>query len=297
MNIAKKTGTNTSHIYNPRHFLKSNIITANKSDRPALTNQGFIQKRSILGSIEAFEKQIKLNSYDIATDGTQYRQTKVKANHNALIVKPKSSNTEIEYHGIKQIVKEQKRAKNGFSKNETTYDRKKSKVDMLKGQSLQKMHKYGSRGFVILNGGDNSTKSIKNHTKEYPNDDDDPTMQYNDNQTATIFFHETGVERAKRGQKVPIYEADLKNIEDRLKNRQNRSRQRKKRQESKMDKNHQILDLKSKRHLELYKKRSREWRVFNNQSSKMLKRSNTQSLYSAIDKFREKCEERELVDK
>ena len=61
--------------------------------------------------------------------------------------------------------------------------------------------------------------------------------------------------------------------------------------------NKKLIDLKSKRHLEQYKMRSRGWQIQNEKSAKMLKRDISNNLFSAIDNYREKREERELVDK
>ena len=222
--------------------MKDNIFLPSNS-KPSLTNEGYIMKRSIVGSVEGFEKHIKLNSYEIGSQSVPFRETKLVSEHDSFRVNPMPSTKVIDYKGLKQLTKEKHRSKNGFQKHESTYNRKKNKLDMLKRQSVEKMHKRGSRGYVILN--QNSTFGT---TKAI-----DESLQYNDAQTATVYFHDTDLQKFQRGEKVPLNENDIYQLEVKLQNREKRSALRKQMHESKYSKNQKLIDLKSKRHLEQYK--------------------------------------------
>ena len=100
-----------------------------------------------------------------------------------------------------------------------------------------------------------------------------------------------------RGEKVKIDSEEITNLKAKMENREKRTVNRKNEIERKLSANKKLVDLKSKRHLELYNKRSREWRQQELKVLKLMKRSKTQNLYSAIDNYREKREERELWDK
>lgn len=194
----------------------------------------------------------------------------------------------IEYYGIKDIKKEQQRELKGLPKYESTFIRKKSKIEELKRQSLKRMHRRGSRGYVILN--DKPSKQVQK-------EEDDKTLSYKEAQTASIYFHNSGVRKFERGEKILIQPSEVKYLEQKMQNRVKRTLDRKQTIESKMTMKQKLVDLKSKRQLENYKKRSRDWKMQESKSTKMIKRDNSRTLYSAIDNYREKREERELAEK
>jgi len=60
--LAKRISGDTAYLYKSEDFFKNNIYTAGGSVGPAMNINGYIMKRSILGSIECFEKFIKQNN-------------------------------------------------------------------------------------------------------------------------------------------------------------------------------------------------------------------------------------------
>lgn len=150
------------------------------------------------------------------------------------------------------------------------------------------MHKRGSRGYVLLN--DNPTK-CNTQTEE------NETDAYLDAQTASIYFHDTEERKFQRGDKILLQDSDIHTLESKMKNREIRSAVRKKRIEDKLDFKKKLVDFKSKRYLENYNKRSREWKKHESRSSQALKRTKSQNIHSAIDNYRGKREERDLAEK
>lgn len=49
--IARKLEGESTQIYNPKNFLKNNIFTTGNS-KPTLDEEGYLMKRSIIGSVE-----------------------------------------------------------------------------------------------------------------------------------------------------------------------------------------------------------------------------------------------------
>lgn len=192
----------------------------------------------------------------------------------------------IEYYGIQEINEAQERQKKGLLKHENTFIRKKSKIEELKKQSLKTMNKRGARGFVVLD--DKSTKGTTQN---------EDSMVYKDAQTASIYFHNTDERKFQRGDKVEVQTQDIINLKNKMINREKRSKIRSQYRDSKMDSKTKFVDLKTKRHLELYSKHSREWKNQEAKTSKIIGRPKTQNLHSAIDNYREKREQRELAEK
>lgn len=283
--LAKKMTANTDCIYGPNQFLKNNIMMTSNS-KPTINEEGNIMKRSIVGSIEWFEKLAKLNNINSLSQSVKVKNTKNKEYMNSLNNTKKS--TRIDYHGIEQIKKEQEREKQGIPKYETTTIRKKKKIQELKKQSVARMHRRGSRGYVVLN---------TNSTKETTLLNEDHTISYNDAQTASLYFHDTDQKKLERGSKITLDPNDVQYLENKMQNRENRTIIRKKLLESNLDMKHKMVDMKSKRYLETYKKRTREWNLHQKNTSKHLKRGPSRSLYSAIDNYREKREQRALAEK
>jgi hypothetical protein len=59
-------------LYNPDNFLKNNIFMTGNS-RPTLNQDGYIMKRSIVGSIECFEKLLKQNKHEVNTQSSMLK--------------------------------------------------------------------------------------------------------------------------------------------------------------------------------------------------------------------------------
>lgn len=102
--LAKKiVDSEASTIYNPSNFLKSNIIMSGNS-RPTVNEGGYIEKRSIVGSIEWFEKQIKISDVSGHCQSIKFKERKQLETYNPweTEVKPQKQVT-IQMHGIEEI--------------------------------------------------------------------------------------------------------------------------------------------------------------------------------------------------
>lgn len=113
-----------------------------------MDDEGYIMKRSIIGSIECFERHARQNNFDGQSQSIKFKElnnSQLKMGGQADLPNNKNPVT-IEYYGIRQIQKEQERERRGLPKHESTFMRKKSKIEELKRQSLQTMHKRGARG-------------------------------------------------------------------------------------------------------------------------------------------------------
>lgn len=143
--------------------------------------------------------------------------------------------------------------------------------------------------YVILD--DKTTKGTT-----LPNEEDE-TLTYKDAQTASLYFHNTEEKKFERGERVTLQESDINFLENKMQSRVQRTAERKKINETALPHKRKLIDLKSKRHLEVYGKRAREWQKQTSKNSRVLKRSSTQGLHAAIDNFREKQEERLLAEK
>lgn len=100
---------------------------------PTLNEEGYIMKRSILGSIECFEKHIKQNNFDIQSQSVKFKEFRDSQSKSGWKqeVNSKKDPVTIVYYGIKEIQKAQNR-QDGLPKNENTFTRKKSKIEELK---------------------------------------------------------------------------------------------------------------------------------------------------------------------
>jgi hypothetical protein len=284
--VAKKLD-GESTIYNADNFLKNNIIMTSNS-KPALNEEGYFMKRSIVGSIECFERYVKQNNFIGHSQSVKMKELrgsqsktvyKSHINHN---IKPVT----IEYYGIQEINKAQEREKKGLLKYENTVVRKKGKIEELKKQSLKRMKKRGARGYVILD--DKSTKGTTQN---------DESMEYKEAQTASIYFHNTDERKFQRGDKIELKAQDINILKNKMLNREKKSKIRSQLRDAKLDSKTKLVNLKGKRHLDLYNKRSREWRNQELKTAKKLHRTKSQSLYSAIDNYRNKIEQKELAEK
>ena len=123
--LAKKVvDSEATTIYNPSNFLKSNIVMSGNS-RPTVNEDGYIEKRSIVGSIEWFEKQIKISDVSGQCHSIKFKERKQLESFNPWEAeyKPPKQVT-IQMHGIEEIKKEIERVKKGFNKHESTFIRK-----------------------------------------------------------------------------------------------------------------------------------------------------------------------------
>ena len=104
-------------------FLKSNIILSGNS-RPTVNEEGYIEKRSIVGSIEWFEKQIKISDVSGQCQSIKFKERKQLETKNPWEEAKPNKKVTIQLQGIEEIKKEIERVKNGFNKNESTFIRK-----------------------------------------------------------------------------------------------------------------------------------------------------------------------------
>ncbi|CAI2359459.1 unnamed protein product [Moneuplotes crassus] len=296
--VAKKMDKNPSYLYHPENFLKDNIITAASNPQGSEKNRSihgndekFLLKRSILGSIECYQKHDRQNnqaqsiSVKFNKDTTLSRRGQTTNLNQGIEKSKKKKLVTIEYNGLQQLKKEIEARKNNNPdhKYESTATRKKKKIQELKKQSLETMQIRGARGYVLR---PNELHKLKTAESQI--------SVYDDCQTASIYFHNSN---RNVGEKLSLQTQDLNLIEEKLKNREKRSKVRIKRTESRMNNKHKIIDLKTKRHLELYEKRTKEWEAQERKVSKALKRNRSQNLHSAIDNFRQKNEQKELAEK
>ncbi|CAI2387856.1 unnamed protein product [Moneuplotes crassus] len=295
--IAKKMDKNPSYLYRPENFLKDNIITVGtnpqENDKNASTQaDNLVMTRSIVGSIELYQKHNRRNhfraksmSLNVGKDSTLSKKG-IGTNMNQGVDKyRRKKSITIEYNGLKQLKKEvEERRKNVPShKYESSITKKKKKIEELKKQSVDTMKLRGSRGYVLCKNGPQQLKST-----------DDQMTTFEDAQTASIYFHDSN---RNIGEELFLETQDINLLEQKLKNRESRSKSRKQKIESQMSANHKIIDLKTKRHLELYKKRVKEWEAQERKVKKVLDRNKSENLHSAIDNFRLKKEQRELTEK
>ena len=159
----------------------------------------------------------------------------------------------------------------------------KSKINELKRQSIQTMNRRGARGYVVC-----KKKPLGEGTSQ------EITNNYTDAHTASLYFHNSNERKAE---KIEINREDMNKLEIKMKRRETRSKIRKQATETRMNSKHKLIDLKSKRQLDLYDKRAREWKAQESKTKKVLKRNKTENLHSAIDQFRVKKEEREIAEK